>query len=212
MWGKSQPLTSPQRRARSAILCEKRSEAALVVGIEAPAQKRDSLRWLRKQRTRVLRLVPRGSQLTTSKRPPPKASTPSGSPLTRPTPVSPGPPGLMKNVPIRSSGLLARWRISARRIVRPFGRSQSSGTRIFAHCRSSPAGSHSPQAIGAPTPLARAARSGAPAAPAESATRETAANAAAARSTLHTEPATRLVVDEFVESLPVTDSPPGRRR
>ena len=92
-----------------------------MAGIEAPAQKRDSLRWLRKQRTRVLALVPRGSQLTTSKRPPPKASTPSGSPLTRPTPVSPGPPGLMNSVPIRCSGLLARWRISARLIVRPFG-------------------------------------------------------------------------------------------
>ena len=53
-------------------------------------------------RTRVLALVPRGSQLTTSKRPPPTASNPSGSPCTRPTPVSPGPPGLMNSVPIRS--------------------------------------------------------------------------------------------------------------
>ena len=76
-----------------------------MVGIDSPAQKRASLRWLRKQRTRVLALVPRGSQLTTSKRPPPNASSPSGSPCTRPTPVSPGPPGLMNSVPIRSLGL-----------------------------------------------------------------------------------------------------------
>ena len=127
-----------------------------VRGIEAPAQKRSSLPGLRKQRTRVLALVPRGSQLTMSKRPPPIASTPSGSPFSSPRPVSPGPPGLMNAVPIRSSGLLARWRITARLIVRPLGRSQSSGTRIRAHCNSSLGGSHAAQGIGAPTwPAAR---------------------------------------------------------
>ena len=45
------------------------------------------------------------------KRPSPNASSPSGSPCTRPTPVSPGPPGLAYIVPIRCSGLLAIWRI-----------------------------------------------------------------------------------------------------
>ena len=81
MWGKSQPLTSPQRRSSAAVLRAKRSEAALVIGIPSrPAKNRSWLRWSRKQRTRVLALVPRGSQLTTSKRPPPNASNPSGSP------------------------------------------------------------------------------------------------------------------------------------
>ena len=157
MWGRSQPLSSPQRRSSAAVWRAKRSEAALVIGTPSrPAKNRSWLRWSRKQRTRVLALVPRGSQLTTSKRPPPNASNPSGSPANTPTPVSPGPPGFMNIVPIRCSGLLARWRISARRIVRPFGRSQSSGTRIRAHCRSSPGGSQTPQAIGAPTQFARA--------------------------------------------------------
>lgn len=50
------------------------------MGIETPAQKRASSRWSLKQSTRVLALEPRGSQLTTSKRPPPIASTPAGSP------------------------------------------------------------------------------------------------------------------------------------
>ena len=39
----------------------KPSDSALVMGIETPAQKRDSLRWLVKHLTRVLAWVPRGS-------------------------------------------------------------------------------------------------------------------------------------------------------
>ena len=92
-------------------------------GSTTPAQKLASLRLLRKQCTRVLALVPRGSQLTTSKRPPPHGVERLPD---RPAPerrrCRPGPPGLMNIVPIRCSGLLARWRITARLIVRPFGR------------------------------------------------------------------------------------------
>src|SRR5262245_34235351 len=198
MWGKSQPLTSPQRRATAAIFRANRFEAALVVGIASPAQKRDSLRWLRKHFTRVLALVPRGSQLTTSKRPPPHLSRSSPRPCSTPTPESPGPPGLKNIVPIRSSGSLARWRISASLIVRPLGRSQSSGTRIRAHFRSGPGGSHSPQAIGAPTgPIARGDPDP-PASPAESESRQIATSAAAAMTVRCTEPTTDPAGDEFV--------------
>ncbi len=65
-------------------------------------------------------------------------------------------PGWMNSVPIRWPSLLARWRITASLIVRPYGRSQSSGTRIRAHCRPSPGGTHAGHGIGAPTgPAAR---------------------------------------------------------
>ena len=71
-------------------------------GSTAPAQKRASLRWLRKQRTRVLALVPRGSQLTTSKRPPPHGVEPGRVALHQADAAVAGPPGLMNIVPIRS--------------------------------------------------------------------------------------------------------------
>src|SRR5829696_1260448 len=169
--------------------------------MEAPFQNAASLRLLVKQRTWVLALVPRGSQLTTSKRPPPHLSISAPRPCTRPTPVSPGPPGLMNSVPIRSSGTLARWRITARLMVRPSGRPQSSGTRIRAHSSPAPGGSHGPQAIGAPTALAALADPGpaATASPAESATKPTAARTAARTTILRGAPATDAVIDEFVE-------------
>ena len=181
----------------------KPSDSALVVGIETPAQKRDSLRCAGKA------LDP-GAGVGAAGIPAEDVEA-TVAERVEPIGIAPAPgrrrcrrdrPGSMNIVPIRSSGLLARWRISARRIVRPLGRSQSSGTRIVAHCRSSPGGSHTPQAIGAPTPFARGARSGAsaPAAlPAEIATRHAPPNAAAARNALRTESATRPVVDEFVE-------------
>lgn len=61
--------------------------------------------------------------------------------------MSPGPPGLMNIEPIRCLRLVARWRISASWIVRPFGWSRSSSTRIRAHCRRGPGGSHGAQWI-----------------------------------------------------------------
>ena len=213
MWGRSQPLTSPHRRARARARRTVRCAAACFVGIEAPAQKLVSLRLLLKQRTRVLAQVPRGSQLTTSKRPSPNASIPSGSPCTRPTPVSPGPPGLTNRVPIRCPGLLARWRISANLIVRPFGRSQSSGTGIVAHCRSSPWGLHSPQAIGSPTgPIARGApESAATVSAAKSAARQIAASAAATTIVRRTTPTADPALMSSKDSLSATDSPPAGR-
>ena len=110
-----------------------------------------------------------------------------------PTPVSLGPPGLMKAVPIRSAGLLARVRAKASLMVRPFGLSQSSGTRMFAHRTPEPGGSHSDHLIGAPTPFAWAVRSGPPRAlalPVETGAAQTPAHATAATSTFFATPTT----------------------
>jgi hypothetical protein len=78
------------------------------------------------------------SQLTMSKRPSPKASSPAPASVTASTPDWPGPPGLKNSEPIRCSGRLARWRITARLSLRPFGRAQSNGTRTSAQSSCSP--------------------------------------------------------------------------
>jgi hypothetical protein len=65
---------------------------------------------------------------------------------TSPTPLSPGPPGLARMVPIRWSGLLARCRITARVSWSPSGSDQSTGTGTSAQSRSG-SGSQGCQAI-----------------------------------------------------------------
>ena len=109
-----------------------------MVGTTRSPQKRSRAAGLSKQRTRVLAPVPRGSQLTTSKRPWPVRSSRSALLRTSSTPELPGPPGLKNIEPIRWSGLLARWRITESVIVGPPGRDQSSGTCTRAHCSPSP--------------------------------------------------------------------------
>ena len=83
-----------------------------------------------------------GSQLMTSNRPSPHASSSSPPSRTRPTPVSPGPPGLMKMVPIRSSGRLAgvadhRQLDLLARGVGPVQRARAPGARRAVHRSSS---------------------------------------------------------------------------
>src|SRR6476620_8119267 len=73
-----------------------------------------------------------------SNRPSPHLSRSSPPPRTRPTPVSPGPPGSVSIVPIRWSGLLARCLITARLICSPPGSDQSNGTGTLAHSSRSP--------------------------------------------------------------------------
>ena len=108
-----------------------------VVGIDQLPKKLARRFSLRKHRTWVLSPAPRMSHPTTSNRPWPAASrfTPSSRTCwTEPA----GPPGFTNIEPIRSSGRLARWRITASLILRPRGWSQSSGTRTFAHSSCSP--------------------------------------------------------------------------
>ncbi len=86
--------------------------------------------------------TPRGSQPTRSNR---RAILGlKGSSSTSSTPEPPGPPGLATIVPIRSSaGPVAARRATARSIVAPSGRDQSSGTTRVAQLRSGSFGSSS---------------------------------------------------------------------
>src|SRR3954447_6346288 len=126
------PLSRPQRRASEAVLRRYGGDAAVVVGITQPRKKRVRERSSPKQRTRVLRPAPRTSQPTTSKRPPPTASSSAPADLTSKT-DPPGPPGLTKRDPIRRLRRVARCRITGRLILRWLGRFQFNGTRTRAH-------------------------------------------------------------------------------
>jgi len=90
-------VSAPQRRSTASILATYVRDSAGPAGNGTGPKNRDSAAVLAKQRAAVLALVPRGSQLTTSKRPPPSAS--STSPWARRvlTPETPGPPGLKKH-------------------------------------------------------------------------------------------------------------------
>ena len=87
----------------------------------------------------VLSPVPRGSQLTTSKRPSPRRFSRGPMRLTVATPATPGPPKFTNSEPIRCAGLLAGRRITDSEIVRPSGCDQFSGTATRAHCSPPPA-------------------------------------------------------------------------
>src|SRR3954452_3959345 len=102
--------------------------------MDTPAQNWSRSASLRKQVTGELALVPRGSQPTTSKRPPPHWSKSAHDSPTTVTPLWPGPPGLTNADPMRSCGRLARWRRTASSMCSPFGRYQSNGTESFPHC------------------------------------------------------------------------------
>ena len=71
-------------------------------------------------RTRVLSPVPRRSQPTRSNRPWRMTSSRSPSFFTLSS-EPPGPPGFQNREPMRRSGWLARWRITASVILRPCG-------------------------------------------------------------------------------------------
>jgi hypothetical protein len=76
-----------------------------------------------KQRNGVLRMTPRGSNPTMSKRPRSCSGKTCATPRTTSTPEPPGPPGLMNSEPMRCWGFPAGSRISAREIFAPLGRS-----------------------------------------------------------------------------------------
>src|SRR5918994_761081 len=117
---------------------------------------------------RVLSPTPRGSQLTTSKRPRPKRLSLGPRRLTVATPATPGPPKFTNNDPIRCAGRLAGRRITDSEIVRPPGCDQSSGTATRAHCSPPGAPLHAFHAIGAAAAVA--AQSNTPAPTAETTT------------------------------------------
>src|SRR3954453_22083255 len=128
--------------------------------MDTPAQNWSRSASLRKQFTGELALVPRGSQPTTSKRPPLHRSKSAPPSPTTVTPLAPGPPGLRNTDPMRSCGRLARWRMTARSMCSPFGRSQSNGTDSFPHCNWSSSANGGSQPVHAMPAAAGAAGSG----------------------------------------------------
>src|SRR3954452_8685239 len=128
--------------------------------MDTPAQNWSRSASLRKQFTGELALVPRGSQPTTSKRPPPHRSKSAPPSPTTVTPLAPGPPGLRNADPMRSCGRLARWRRTARSMCSPFGRSQSNGTDSFPHCNWSSSANGGSQPVHAMPAASGAAGSG----------------------------------------------------
>src|SRR3954452_2607983 len=128
--------------------------------MDTPAQNWSRSASLRKQVTGELALVPRGSQPTTSKRPPLHWSKSAHDSPTTVTPLAPGPPGSTNTDPMRSCGRLARWRRTARSMCSPFGRSQSNGTDSFPHCNWSSSANGGSQPVHAMPAASGAARSG----------------------------------------------------
>ena len=79
---------------------------------------------LSKHCSAVLRMMPRGSKPTRSKRARTSSVYRNGpAPTTKSTPEPPGPPGLRNSEPIRRRGSVAGSRVSAIEIVAPLGRS-----------------------------------------------------------------------------------------
>src|SRR3954469_7493567 len=128
--------------------------------MDTPAQNWSRSASLRKQVTGELALVPRGSQPTTSKRPPLHWSKSAHDSPTTVTPLAPGPPGLRNADPMRSCGRLARWRRTARSMCSPLGRSQSNGTDSFPHCNWSSSANGGSQPVHAMPAASGAAGSG----------------------------------------------------
>src|SRR3954453_19865363 len=128
--------------------------------MDTPAQNWSRSASLRKQVTGELAPVPRGSQPTTSKRPPLHWSKSAPPSTTTVTPLWTGPPGLLNADPMRSCGRLARWRMTARSMCSPFGRSQSNGTESFPHCNWSSSANGGSQLVHAMPAASGAARPG----------------------------------------------------
>ena len=155
-------LRSVHRSAKAVVFFTKRLDCAGVTGIAYAPQNLSCARSLAKHEMWVLSPMPRGSQLTTSKRPRPKRLSLGPMRLTVATPGTPGPPKFTNNDPIRCAGRLAGRRITDSEIVRPSGCDQFSGTATRAHCSPrgpSPQGFH---AIGAAAAVAAQSNSTAP--------------------------------------------------
>jgi hypothetical protein len=122
MWSMIGPACCLHALASARSDCSQAASSAPVIGNARPVSTPSDASRLSKQRSGVLRMIPRGSKPTRSYRARTSGENKNGpAPRTMSIPDPPGPPGLRNTEPRRRDGSVAGSRANLSLIVAPWG-------------------------------------------------------------------------------------------